>query len=1119
MGKRTFRGKKRATTLNELYELEFVKKEKKKLKKLNFATNKNKPNDESTIKDTKQKEFNKKENKINKRLLKEFEKLKKHEEKFKGKTYYTSDQDDDQTDIEENNHDQNKKLTNKQNKYETFLNILQKKKNEMFNHVLNEDIKSNHNDHHTISKNINKQNQTTKKDNIQQKGNVKNTTLLHKQKNDEIYMSFLVNNINKQSNDFYLLNDLYINNSQEIYNDNNTISINYKNVNTNNENIHNIIKEQHDKNIPDHNNFNENIMNGNNFNPNNNLNNHNLSENIMNGNNFNPNNNLNSHNLSEHIMNGNNCNPNNNQNNLLYNYSKTYNCISIYNNYQNDSYKLCENKMDYYFSFCQNIDEAFIEQFCNNKKKKNRLQNTNEQKDNDKSNEYKNKTIEDIYVKSNLFVETNIFKSKKQTKNEYTGQIFNNVQIKPYFFSPYLEKNYITYYLMNILDTKPKSILDNENFYNINDHILLNLKNYLSTFKHPVAYFNSDIYMYMQNYYNMKIKKIVKDENKNDPCDDNDVKDSHMINDMQNGESIEENKTNKIHNHNKNNNSSNVYKANKKKKKIFRDISKIIEHIELKSYFHYINSYVDILYSNKNVLNSHLINILNVVHILNHLKKKRKRRKYIKKKLEKMEKSQNIKQENIELKEEFCDESFARPKILILCPFRYNAKEYVDIISNLIKPSEIKNKNRFVIEYDITINEKKHMKEIYTKKKRTLDYINIYQGNNDDCFRLGIKILEGDKKIQLYSPFCDSDILICSPLGLDIIIKESKENDSSQEQNEGEDNIIYDENSSDDYDMNNENNGLTNEMRKDKNINKKKKNNKHYNNNKKKKKLYEYDFLSSVEILLIDEIDIILMQNLLTLKTVLNFINKPLLRWGSANINRIPKYVINGFLKNYRQTIISSSIIDTNFISLIHSSNNYRSFLKLFIRNDDKSVLLDLRNSLNINQYFKKIECDNILNIEESILNFFSTNVMDILTNIKQLIIFIPTYIEYLRIYELLKKNDISFKGVNEYTNEKKILQIRKLFKFKRINILLVTGRLIYYERCTFKGANHIIFFSPPKFLFMYSELIKNLSKDPNSSSMCYYTKYHTYELERIVGQARTKQLIHEKNGKITLFK
>ncbi|ETW36521.1 hypothetical protein PFTANZ_02784 [Plasmodium falciparum Tanzania (2000708)] len=1130
MGKRNFRGKKRATTLNELYELEFVKKEKKKLRKLNFVTNKNKPNDESIIKDTKHKEFNKKENKINKILLKEYEKLKKEEEKPKGNPYYTSDHDEDQTDLE-NKNDQNKKLTNKQSNYETFLNILQKKKKEIFNHSLNEDIKSNHNDHHIISKKINKQNQTTTKDNIQQNDNVKKGLL--KKTNDEIYMSFLVNNINKQSNDFNLLNDIYLNNSHDIHNNNNTTSINHKNVNTHTQNIHNINKEEHDKNIPDRNYLNENIMNSNNIHTNNNKNCHNLSENDMNGNHFDANNNLNSHNLSENIMNGNNFDTNNSQNNLLYNYSKTYNCISIYDNYKNDSYKLCENKMDYYFSFCQNIDEAFMEQFWNNKK--NRLRNTNEQKDNDKSNEYKNKTIEDIYVKSNLFLETNIFKSKKQIKNEYTGQIFNNVQIKPYFFSPYLEKNYITYYVMNILDTKPKSILDNENFYNINDNIIFHLKNYLSTFKHPVAYFNSDIYKYMQNYYNMKITKIVKDENKKDSCDDEDVTDSYMINNVQNDESIEISKTNKTkktkkkiinhnnNNNNNNNNNGNVHKHKKKKKKIFRDISKIIEHVELKSYFHYINSYVDILYTNKNVLNSHLINLLNVVHILNHLKKKRKRRKYIKKKLEKMEKSQNVQQENIELKEEFCDESFARPKILILCPFRYNAKEYVDLICNLIKPSETKNKNRFVLEYDIAINERKHMKEIYTKKRRTLDYINIYQGNNDDCFRLGIKILEGDKKIHLYSPFCDSDILICSPLGLDIIIKESKENDSSQEQNEGEDNMIYDENSSDDYDMNNENNNLTNDMRKDKNIKKKKKN-KHYNNNNNnnnnnKKKLYEYDFLSSIEILLIDQIDIILMQNLLTLKNVLKFINKPLLRWGSANINRIPKYVINGFLKNYRQTIISSSIIDTNFISLIHSSINYRSFLKLFIKNDDKSILLDLRNSLNINQYFKKIECDNILNIEESILNFFSTNVMDILTNIKQLIIFIPTYIEYLRIHELLKKNDISFKGVNEYTNEKKILQIRKLFKYKRINILLVTGRLIYYERCTFKGANHIIFFSPPKFVFMYSELIKNLSKDPNSSSICYYTKYHTYELERIVGQARTKQLIQEKNGKITLFK
>ncbi|EUD67518.1 hypothetical protein C922_02224 [Plasmodium inui San Antonio 1] len=307
------------------------------------------------------------------------------------------------------------------------------------------------------------------------------------------------------------------------------------------------------------------------------------------------------------------------------------------------------------------------------------------------------------------------------------------------------------------------------------------------------------------------------------------------------------------------------------------------------------------------------------------------------------------------------------------------------------------------------------------------------------------------------------------------------------------------------------------------------------------------------------------MQNILTLKNVLNFVNKPLLRWGSANINRIPKYVINGYVKNYRQTIITASILDTTFISLIQAGSNYRGFVKLFMKGGDadgqqgngqlgsghlgsgqlgdekdgrrtdgdsahlinvddpnllcKTILLSVRNHFHTNQYFRKIECPHILQIEESIIQFFATNVIDILTNIKQLLIFLPTYIEYLRIYEILKKNDISFKGVNEYTNEKKIGKIQKLFKLGRINILLVTGRLVFYERCTFRGANHVIFFSPPKFLFMYYEMIKNLVRSSNSSSICYYTKYHTYELERIVGQKLAMQLMREKPGKITLFK
>lgn len=46
-------------------------------------------------------------------------------------------------------------------------------------------------------------------------------------------------------------------------------------------------------------------------------------------------------------------------------------------------------------------------------------------------------------------------------------------------------------------------------------------------------------------------------------------------------------------------------------------------------------------------------------------------------------------------------------------------------------------------------------------------------GNVDDCFRLGIGLAK--KCLKLYSTFSESDILICSPLGLKMLIGEENE--------------------------------------------------------------------------------------------------------------------------------------------------------------------------------------------------------------------------------------------------------------------------------------------------------------------------------------------------------
>lgn len=46
-------------------------------------------------------------------------------------------------------------------------------------------------------------------------------------------------------------------------------------------------------------------------------------------------------------------------------------------------------------------------------------------------------------------------------------------------------------------------------------------------------------------------------------------------------------------------------------------------------------------------------------------------------------------------------------------------------------------------------------------------------GNVDDCFRIGIALAK--KSLKLYTSFDESDILLCSPLGLRMIVGDSEE--------------------------------------------------------------------------------------------------------------------------------------------------------------------------------------------------------------------------------------------------------------------------------------------------------------------------------------------------------
>lgn len=125
---------------------------------------------------------------------------------------------------------------------------------------------------------------------------------------------------------------------------------------------------------------------------------------------------------------------------------------------------------------------------------------------------------------------------------------------------------------------------------------------------------------------------------------------------------------------------------------------------------------------------------------------------------------------------EFRDQGLTRPKILILVPFRESARRIVEIWIQLLFSGDrefVTNKKRFFDEFSSDENPKDSDKSKNsgnsedapkTFKKKPKDFEELFKGNTDDCFRVGIGVAK--KSLKLFVEFYAADILLASPLGL-----------------------------------------------------------------------------------------------------------------------------------------------------------------------------------------------------------------------------------------------------------------------------------------------------------------------------------------------------------------
>ncbi|EFA83988.1 Hypothetical glutamic acid-rich region containing protein [Heterostelium album PN500] len=335
------------------------------------------------------------------------------------------------------------------------------------------------------------------------------------------------------------------------------------------------------------------------------------------------------------------------------------------------------------------------------------------------------------------------------------------------------------------------------------------------------------------------------------------------------------------------------------------------------------------------------------------------------------------------------------------------------------------------------------------------DFQHIFRDNIDDCFRIGIGFNRNG--IKLFTPFFFSDIIIASPLGLRLVV------------------------------------GTKGDAQRD------------------------YDFLSSIEVLIIDQVDTILQQNWDHINIIFENLNLIPRAQHNTDFSRVRMSYLEGWSKHLRQTLIFGSLL-TPEINSIYNRQCYNINGKIRVKRIKDGEISNIINPSLVQTFHKVyISADEHKDDDSTArFQFFIDTVLPKLTHhsteSRQILIYIPSYFEFTRIRNYFNKEAKSFVKCDEYAQPGAITRARHYFRRGERTYMLFTERFHFFNRYKIQGIKHVVFFGLPQIAAYYSEVL-NMITQQDGTVMALYTNRDRLALERIVGTIRsTKMLESEKS-------
>ncbi|KAI0242266.1 rRNA-binding ribosome biosynthesis protein utp25 [Massospora cicadina] len=284
-----------------------------------------------------------------------------------------------------------------------------------------------------------------------------------------------------------------------------------------------------------------------------------------------------------------------------------------------------------------------------------------------------------------------------------------------------------------------------------------------------------------------------------------------------------------------------------------------------------------------------------------------------------------------------------------------------------------------------------------------------------------------------------------------------------------------------------------------------------------KGKRKDRDFLSSLEMLVLDQADHLLMQNWDHTTHILRHSNVVPKDAHGCDFSRIKSWYLNNHAIHLRQTILLSQMATPELNHLFHRSlSNVAGQVRFRAPNAVGTILDTL---LPARHTFHRVTCRNHAEADDVRFNYFRDSILPAIRRKiaagGNVLLFIPSYFDFTRVRNYLAEHEYTFGQVSEYTDKPNMTRDRMAFASSKIRLLLYTGRCHFYRRFKSKGADQIVFYGLPDYGSHYPELINSANPpnphglDPQVQVTSLFTIYDTLKLERILGMARTQKACH----------